>query len=92
MSTDDNRRATNHRGSYTYEIRGNSPLDEAQRQALAQFAIAERSDDVPTDRAARALELLGQGVGIVEPSGELVWMNHGLSRQSPEALRKDLAR
>ncbi len=88
MSTDDNRRATNHRGSYTYEIRGNSPLDEAQRQALAQFAIAERNDDVPTDRAARALELLGQGVGIVEPSGELVWMNHGLSRQSPETMRR----
>lgn len=36
----------------------------------------------------RALELLGEGVGVVEPSGEIVWMNHRLAGQSPEALRR----
>jgi CheY-like chemotaxis protein len=36
----------------------------------------------------RALELLGEGVGVVEPSGEIVWMNHRLAGHSPEVLRR----
>lgn len=36
----------------------------------------------------RALELLGEGVGVVEPSGEIVWMNNRLAGQSPEVLRR----
>ena len=75
-------------GLFTYELHGTQPLDDAQRQALAQFAITERRSATTADRATRALELLGQGVGIVEPTGELVWMNHGLSRQSPETMRR----
>jgi CheY-like chemotaxis protein len=35
-----------------------------------------------------ALELLGEGVGVVEPSGEIVWMNHRLAVHSPEVLRR----
>ena len=35
-----------------------------------------------------ALELLGEGVGVVEPSGEIVWMNHRLAGHSPEVLRR----
>lgn len=88
MSIDDHRQPAATRGTYTYELRGLSALDESQRAALAQFSITERTDDVSTERAARALELLGQGVGIVDPSGELVWMNHGLSRQPPETMRR----
>ncbi len=38
--------------------------------------------------ASRTLELLGQGVGIVEATGEVVWMNHGLAQQSPETMRR----
>jgi len=73
---------------FVYELRGTAPLDVAQRQALSEFAITERANSGSADRATRALELLGQGVGIVEPGGEIVWMNHGLSRQTPELMRR----
>ena len=46
------------------------------------------SDPTAADRADRALELLGQGVGVVDPNGEIVWMNQGLARQSPETMRR----
>ena len=73
---------------FVYELRGTAPLDLAQRQALSEFAISDRAGTGTADRATRALELLGEGVGIVEPSGEIVWMNHGLSRQTPELMRR----
>lgn len=73
---------------FVYELRGTAPLDLAQRQALSEFAITDRTSSSAADRATRALELLGQGVGIVEPNGEIVWMNHGLSRQTPELMRR----
>lgn len=78
---------------HRYELRGTRELDSTERAALARFAITELRGVRPTDaaaadRSARALELLGQGVGIVEPSGEIVWMSQGLSRQSPETLRR----
>lgn len=76
------------RGFFTYELRGSAPLSDAQRRALVDYAITERTRSGSTDRATRALELLGEGVGMVEPSGELVWMNHGLSRQPPETMRR----
>jgi CheY-like chemotaxis protein len=62
---------------------GGQPAESAHRHEL-------RATPPPSteERAARALELLGQGVGIVEPSGEIVWMNQGLSRQSPETMRR----
>ena len=76
------------RGFFMYELRGTAPLSESQRQALVDYAITERASSGSADRATRALELLGEGVGIVEPTGELVWMNHGLSRQPPETMRR----
>ncbi len=62
----------------------------------AELTPIQRSDENPSasaeirssDRAARALELLGQGVGIVETNGEIVWMNQGLARQAPETMRR----
>ncbi|MFM7134300.1 MAG: response regulator [Planctomycetota bacterium] len=77
------------RPGYAYELRGARELGPAERAALAAFTITERpGDSVVADAAARALELLGQGVGIVERSGEIVWLNHGLSTQSPETMRR----
>ena len=83
-------------GIHRYELRGVGPLTPAERAALARFtvseSIGERTPGTPeqaqADRATRALELLGQGVGIVEASGDIVWMNHGLSRQAPEVMRR----
>ena len=73
--------------SFRDEFRGARALDDAQRAALSDFAVLEKNGTA-ADRAARALELLGQGVGIVEPSGEIVWMNQGLTRQTPETMRR----
>jgi CheY-like chemotaxis protein/GAF domain-containing protein len=73
--------------SYCYELRGPRALDDAQRAALSEFAILQKNG-AAADRAARALDLLGQGVGIVEIGGEIVWMNQGLSRQTPETMRR----
>ncbi|MEY5031827.1 MAG: Transcriptional regulatory protein QseF, partial [Planctomycetota bacterium] len=86
-----------HEGPSRYELRGGPPLSPDERAALARFAIEDLTttpwrDAAAGDRAARALELLGQGVGIVETAfgsgGEIVWMNHGLAAQSPEVMRR----
>ncbi|MFM7051258.1 MAG: hypothetical protein ACKOYN_03870 [Planctomycetota bacterium] len=76
-------------GGFTYEVRGPRALNDSERAALAAFAVTERIAALPlTEPAARALDMLGEGVGIVEASGEIVWMNQGLSRQSPETMRR----
>ena len=36
----------------------------------------------------RILELLGQGVAVVEPSGEISWMTASLASQPPETMRR----
>ena len=78
------------RDGFRYELVGMAPLSAEERSALARFRIVEVSVSEPGmgERDARALELLGQGAGIVVGSGEVVWLNQGLSRQSPEALRR----
>lgn len=81
---------------YAYEVRGSAPLTDAQRAALEGFLVAQipttasasASASASAGAASRALELLGQGVGIVEATGEVVWMNHGLAQQSPETMRR----
>ena len=85
--------ATSAQAEHRYELSGSSALTDSQRAALAGFTIVPkpgRAVEGPSgaDRAARALELLGQGVGVVDAHGELVWMSHGLSRQAPETLRR----
>ena len=82
-----------HDGSFRFELRGSAPLSASERAALARFSITDlppsgAADAQRADRAARALELLGQGVGIVELGGEIVWMNQGLAAQSPEVMRR----
>ena len=64
------------------------PLEPAQRAALSGFAITDRPTPSSAERASRALELLGQGVGIVDASGEIAWMNQRLARKSPETMRR----
>lgn len=86
-------RASGSAPAYRYELRGSTPLTAAQRAALAAFTLTERiagaeAEEISADRAARALELLGQGVGIVDAHGEFVWMSQGLARQAPETLRR----
>ena len=75
---------------FRYELRGLHPLGDDERTALGRFRIHELDsvDAATQDRDARVLALLGQGAGIVVSSGEVVWLNHGLSRQSPETLRR----
>lgn len=78
---------------FRYELRGAAPLTDAERAGLARFAVRELAGATATDaanaeRSALALELLGQGVGIVDSSGEILWMNHGLARQAPEVMRR----
>jgi len=76
-------------GPFVYELRGSRPLHDAERAALAAFSVIDRgSGGTLAEPAARALDMLGEGVGIVEASGEIVWMNHGLSRQAPETMRR----
>ena len=79
--------------SVRYELSADTAMTEAERAALARFSVvplttSRAPDSAAADRAARAIELLGQGVGIVEASGEIVWMNQGLSRQAPETMRR----
>ncbi|MFM1822666.1 MAG: hypothetical protein RI967_932, partial [Planctomycetota bacterium] len=38
--------------------------------------------------ADRILELIGQGVAVVEPSGEISWMTASLASQPPETMRR----
>ena len=85
-------------GELRYQMRGMGALTNDERAALARFSITETGpspatgplsvDSRSAERAARAIELLGQGVAIVESSGEIVWMNQGLSRQAPETMRR----
>ena len=80
-------------GPFRFELRGSAPLSAEERAALARFTVTElpgsnAPDAQRADRAARALELLGQGVGIVEMGGEIIWMNQGLATQSPEVMRR----
>jgi len=81
------------RQEFRYELRGSSELTAQERALLARFRIEATEASAPSgpasgDRAARVLEFLGHGAGIVVGSGEIVWLNQGLSGQSPEVLRR----
>jgi len=65
-----------------YDVVGVNNFDEALaelRQHRFQLVISEVSDFLPLERAAVAeqaaviLETIGQGVGIMELSGKLIW-------------------
>lgn len=74
---------------FVYEVRGSAPLGAEMRAALAGFLVTQISGQVrAADHASRALGLLGEGAGVVEPTGEITWMNDGLAGQSPEVLRR----
>ena len=74
---------------FVYELRGSSPLSPELRAALARFVITPKSADTTmADRARQALSRLGEGAGVVEPTGEITWLNEGLAAQSPEVLRR----
>lgn len=59
-------------------------------RSLAQTLIQPSSASAPPSEttAAKVLEGLGQGVGIIDLQGEVTWMNQELAAQSPEALRR----
>ena len=76
-------------GGFVYEIRGASPLSPEQRASLGRYVVTQKSGDATmADRALHALGLLGEGAGVVEPTGEITWMNLGLAAQTPEVLRR----
>jgi CheY-like chemotaxis protein len=76
-------------GDFVYELRGSTPLDEAQRAALKGFVVTHRTGAAPlADGALRVLSRLGEGAAVVEPTGEITWMNEGLSGQTPEIMRR----
>lgn len=62
-------------------VDANTPAGRAAAAALIAPSISEAS-------AAKVLEGLGQGVGIVDVQGEVTWMNQELAAQSPETLRR----
>lgn len=77
------------KSGYFYELRGSAPLTAEQRSALASFAITQKpADNGEADRALHVLQRLGEGAGIVEPTGEITWLNDGLAAQTPEVLRR----
>ncbi len=78
-----------------FELHGPAPISEPLRVAIGEagFMLVERTHreagGASGDEAAgRVLDLLGQGAGIVEGNGEIVWMNHGLATQAPETMRR----
>jgi CheY-like chemotaxis protein len=74
---------------FVYELRGAAPLGAELRAALARYVVTQKSADATmADRSRHALALLGEGAGVVEPTGEVTWMNEGLAAQSPEVLRR----
>jgi CheY-like chemotaxis protein len=76
-------------GGFVYELRGSSPLSPEQRASLGRYVVTQKSGDATmADRALHALGLLGEGAGVVEPTGEITWMNLGLAAQTPEVLRR----
>jgi len=86
MSTDD---------KIFFELRGTGSVSPQLQAALreAGFQLVEGGTQGGTqgggdEAASRVLDLLGQGAGIVEASGEIVWMNHGLATQAPETMRR----
>lgn len=58
------------------------------RGAANRARDAVPGSGAPADRSLQILELLGEGAGVVEPTGEITWMNDGLAAQSPEVLRR----
>ena len=74
---------------YVYELRGSSPLSPELRNALSRFVVTQKTGDATmADRSLHVLSRLGEGAGVVEPTGEITWMNEGLAAQSPEVLRR----
>ncbi|MEY3143593.1 MAG: hypothetical protein RLY21_2086 [Planctomycetota bacterium] len=76
-------------GGYVYELRGSSPLSPELRDSLGRYVVTQKDGDATmADRSLYALGLLGEGAGVVEPTGEITWMNEGLAAQTPEVLRR----
>jgi CheY-like chemotaxis protein len=59
-----------------------SRLDPAVRERL------EREVRIVDGEATELLEPLGEGIGVVESSGELSWRNRRLDEHGPEVVRK----
>jgi len=80
-----------------YEVAQADSFDRAlqmlQRERF-QLVISERNDFLPLERAAVAeqtaviLETIGQGVGIIDLAGEIVWSNRRLEDLSKDLLRR----
>lgn len=58
------------------------------RAQAAQLLQPELPNGLAEATAAGVLDALGEGVGIVEQTGDVAWMNHELAAQTPEVLRR----
>ncbi len=75
------------------DLRSLESLEPAVRSALEgrfKLVVAEQPRRRGFDEIAalETISRLGEGVGLVESSGEILWMNGRLSAASPEALRR----
>lgn len=61
------------------EVSGSAILGTAGRVAGAVVGL---------QRAGRVIEAIGQGVGLVHESGEVLWMSADLAQRDPESLRR----
>ncbi|MFM7810125.1 MAG: hypothetical protein ACKPEA_19685, partial [Planctomycetota bacterium] len=50
--------------------------------------MTSRTSESGTFDAATLLQELADGVGVVDASGEILWMSARLAEQDPETLRK----
>jgi CheY-like chemotaxis protein/GAF domain-containing protein len=69
-------------------IDAGSPTGRALALGLLVSGAMATHGGVTETTAAKVLEGLGQGVGIIDAQGEVTWMNQELAAQSPEALRR----
>lgn len=74
------------------DLRSLESIEPAVREALERrfkLVVSEgpRRRAFDEGAALETISRLGEGVGLVEASGEILWMNNQLASASPEALR-----
>ena len=74
------------------DLRSLESIEPSVREALEsrfKLVVSDSPRRRPFDEGAalETISRLGEGVGLVEASGEILWMNNQLASASPEALR-----
>ncbi|MGA1045371.1 MAG: hypothetical protein ACO3ZY_09240, partial [Phycisphaerales bacterium] len=74
------------------DLRSLESIEPSVREALEsrfKLVVSDQPRRPPFDEGAalETISRLGEGVGLVDASGEILWMNNQLAGASPEALR-----